>query len=297
MLESGERVLVAVSGGPDSTALLLMLRERSIEIVAAHYDHALQPASAEVAAHVARLCAGLDVPLITERRSAPLPKGSLQAAARELRYAFLSRTASEVGAKKVALAHTADDVVEGVVMHLMRGCGIAGLRGMPASNGIFVRPLLDTWRADIEAFLSERGVSALEDPANSNARFERVRVRREILPALERSSPGVKRRLHRVAAAASTLQSEVAAAAERALAQTPDRLATLLALPEPIAAECLRILYVQAGRGQAGPAPWALQAVPAPPFRRGRGGRGGGPAGGVRFPGGGFRARGGASAF
>src|SRR5215831_20007618 len=92
-LARGERVLVALSGGPDSTALLLMLREQGVEIIAGHYDHALQAGSAEAAAHVRRLCASLGVPVVVERRTEPLARGSIQAAARTLRYAFLDRAA------------------------------------------------------------------------------------------------------------------------------------------------------------------------------------------------------------
>ncbi|TME65908.1 MAG: tRNA lysidine(34) synthetase TilS, partial [Chloroflexi bacterium] len=147
------RVLVAVSGGPDSTALLLALREAGRDIVAAHYDHALRDGSDAVARQVAELCARIGVPLITER---------------------------------LALAHTADDVVEGSVLHLLRGCGLAGLRGMPERRGHFVRPMLGVWKSEVREFLRQRHVVPHEDPANLDTRFARVRVRREILPALER---------------------------------------------------------------------------------------------------------------
>src|SRR5438874_6909234 len=186
LIQPGERVLVAFSGGPDSTALLLGLREAGHDVVAAHFDHALQPGSEMVAAHASRVCASLGITLMAERRTSPVPKGSVQAAARSLRYDFLERCAGEAGASRIALGHTADDLVEGTVMHLLRGCGIAGLRGMPATRGRFVRPLLGVWRAEVLAFLDERGVVALEDPANSNLRYRRVSVRRELLPALER---------------------------------------------------------------------------------------------------------------
>ncbi len=116
LLAKGDRVLVAFSGGHDSTALLLALREQGHDIVAAHYDHALQEGSVLVADHVRRLCETLGVPLIVERRSVALAKGSVQAAARTLRYEFLERAAAQAGASKIALAHTADDVVEGAAM-------------------------------------------------------------------------------------------------------------------------------------------------------------------------------------
>src|SRR5438876_7786579 len=137
------RVVVAVSGGPDSTALLVALHEAGHDIVAAHYDHALRDGSELVADQVAELCTGRGVALISERRAEPLPNGSLQAAARKLRYAFLDRARVQAGAEVVALAHTADDLVEGSVLHLLRGCGIAGLRGMPARRGSYVRPFLN----------------------------------------------------------------------------------------------------------------------------------------------------------
>jgi tRNA(Ile)-lysidine synthase len=148
LIAAGDRVLVAISGGPDSTALLLALCEEGHSVVAAHYDHALQPESDRAAHRVRDLCAGLGVEVLVERREKPLPRGSVQAAARSLRYEFLERARTEAGADIVAIAHTADDVVEGVVLHLLRGCGLAGLRGMPERRGVFVRPLLSVWRRD-----------------------------------------------------------------------------------------------------------------------------------------------------
>ncbi|TMD95325.1 MAG: tRNA lysidine(34) synthetase TilS, partial [Chloroflexi bacterium] len=143
------RLLVAVSGGPDSTALVLSLHEAGQqEIVAAHYDHALREGSDVVARQVEQLCHRLGIGLLTERRDEPMPNGSLQAAARTLRYAFLERALVEAKAEWVAIAHTADDLVEGVVLHLLRGCGLAGFRGMPARRGRFVRPLLNVWRRE-----------------------------------------------------------------------------------------------------------------------------------------------------
>src|SRR5437879_4671864 len=151
------RVLVAVSGGPDSTALLIALHETGHDLVAAHYDHALREGSDAVAREVAGLCERLGVQLITERRSEALPKGSLQAAARTLRYAFLDRARVESGAEVVALAHTADDLVEGAALHMLRGCGLAGFRGMAARRGHHVRPFLRAWRRAVRGFLERPG--------------------------------------------------------------------------------------------------------------------------------------------
>jgi tRNA(Ile)-lysidine synthase len=282
MLEPGERVLVALSGGPDSTALLLLLLDRGVDVVAAHYDHALQPGSAAAAEHVARLCARLGVPLHVERRSAPLPKGSLQAAARELRYEFLNRTADAAGAARIALGHTADDVVEGVALHLLRGTGIAGLRGMPAERDRFVRPILGLWRTDVDELLAGRGITALADPANSNERFGRVMVRRSVLPALERSRPGIKRRLRAVAARAAVLQREIERQASTAIEGGSVAAAALAAMPQPVAVETLLQLYASSG----GRRPALGRSQIASMLRLaagGRGGRGLDLPGGLRF--------------
>jgi tRNA(Ile)-lysidine synthase len=242
LMVKGERLLVGFSGGHDSTALLLTMREEGHDIVAAHYDHALQEGSVLVAEHVRRLCETLGVPLIIERRGGPLAKGSVQAAARTLRYEFLERAAEQAGASKIALAHTADDVVEGAAMHLLRGCGLAGLRGMPARRGLFVRPLLNVWRTDVMAYLGSRGVIAIEDPANSNLAYARVRMRKRLLPALERDRPGIVKRLHAAAASAAAMQDTITAQVRGRRSREAIASMTL-----PVAAECLRTLYAEAG--------------------------------------------------
>ena len=256
------RVLVAVSGGPDSTALLIALHEAGRDLVAAHYDHALREGSDDAAGQVAELCERLNVRLITERRTEPLPRGSLQAAARALRYAFFDRARVEAGADVVAIAHTADDLVEGAVLHLLRGCGLAGLRGMPARRGHYVRPWLNVWRSDVREFLEERRITAYEDPANADTRFARVRARQLILPELERDRPGIVRKLHAAALTAARMQE----AAEQA----------------PTAVEVLKRLYADAGGRQPGLSRRHLEAM-LKLMRPGPGGRGVDLPGGLRF--------------
>ena len=256
------RVLVALSGGPDSTAMLLALHEAGRDIVAAHYDHALRDGSDLVASQVAELCRRLGVPLIAERRNAPVPKGSLQAAARTLRYDFLERARTQSGAEWIATAHTADDLVEGVILHLLRGCGLAGFRGIPVRRGHFVRPMLDTWRKDVEHYLAGRGVVAHQDPANLDERFARVRVRCHILPALERDKPGITRRFHAAARAAARLQ---------AVAETA-----------PTKVELLRKMYAEAGGFQPGLSRRHIEAM-SKLAEPGRGGRGVDLPGALRF--------------
>jgi tRNA(Ile)-lysidine synthase len=252
-------------------------------VVAAHYDHALQPGSNAVAEHVQALCRRLGVDAIVERRERALPRGSVQAGARALRYEFLERAHASVGADVVAIAHTAADVVEGVVLHLMRGCGLAGLRGMPARRGIFVRPLMSVWRHEAVDYLARHGIEPLHDPANTNRAYARVRVRQEILPALERDRPGIVRRLHRVAARATTLHESVAAAAASNLKNGPTVTRSMVAAaPEPVRAELMRQLYVRAGGAQPSLSRAHLRAMLrlAEP---GRGGRGVDLPGGLRF--------------
>jgi len=273
LIAPADRVLVAVSGGPDSTALLLALREEGHGVVAAHYDHALQPASGHVADHVRALCQRLGVDALIERRESPLPRGSVQAGARTLRYEFFERARLQTGADVVAIAHTADDVVEGVVLHLLRGCGLAGLRGMPARRGVFVRPLLSVWRSEVMDYLGRHGVQPLEDPANSNAAYARVKVRREILPALERDRPGIVRRFHGAAARAAVLHEAVSATAGRTLDGGSTTRAAVAAAAAPVAVELMKQLYARAGGAQPALSRAHLMAMLrlAEPGRGGRG--------------------------
>jgi tRNA(Ile)-lysidine synthetase-like protein len=247
LIQAEDRVLVAVSGGPDSTALLIALHELGFDIAAAHFDHALRDGSEEVAAQVGNLCDRLGVRLVTERRTSPMPRGSVQAGARALRYRFLERARDEVGGGVVALAHTADDVVEGVVLHLMRGCGLAGLRGMPASRDFYVRPMLGVRRADVVEFLGRRGICAHDDPANANLDFARARVRHELLPALERDCPGISARFFGAARQASIAQEAIESAAEGWLSAGAVAREELAEMPEPVAVEVIKHLYRRAG--------------------------------------------------
>ena len=240
---AGVRVLAAVSGGPDSTALLVWLVESGADVAAVHYDHALRDGSERDAEHVAALCARLGVPLERERRSGPVPRGSVQAAARALRYAFLERALAATGRDVVCLGHTADDVVEGAALHLLRGSGLAGLRGMPRRRGAFVRPLLDVWRADVEDYLAVRGLEPVRDPANRDgSRYARARVRFDLLPALERDRPGLIRRLHGAAVAAAVLQDRLEAEAARVVSAGAAR-ADLRRAPRAVRLEAYRQLY------------------------------------------------------
>jgi tRNA(Ile)-lysidine synthetase-like protein len=282
LLQPGARVLAAVSGGPDSTALLVALRECGYEVVAAHYDHALRAGSELVAQDVAALCAQMGLQLITERRSITMPKGSVQSAARELRYAFLDRARRDAGVDTVAIAHTADDLVEGVVLHLLRGSGLAGFRGMPAKRGDYVRPLLGVWRSEVVKFLKHRQIVFYEDPANIDTNFARVRARMQVLPALERDRPGIRRRFHAAALNVARLQHAAVDQAAAALEAGPLTALGLEVMPKAVAVETLKLMYTRAG----GPEPGLSRTHFESMFRvahPGRGGRGVDLPGGLRF--------------
>ena len=243
-LAPGVRALAAVSGGPDSTALLVWLLESGVGVTAAHFDHVLRPDSARDAEHVARLCARLGVPLIQGRRAGQLPSGSLQAAARALRYEFLERARCETGCDVVCFGHTADDVVEGAVMHLLRGSALAGLRGMPQRRGPHFRPLLNVWRADVDAYLAVRAIEPLHDPSNADTwRFARARARHVLLPRLERDRPGLSRRIRAAAETAARLQDQLEAGARGLIHDGAAFRDELRAAPRAVRLEVYRQLY------------------------------------------------------
>ncbi len=210
LLARGDQLLVAVSGGPDSVALLSVLTElagpRDLKLRVLHINHGLRGAEAEEDAEfVATLCERLGVPLSVERVCVLDSVGSrgsrsLQEAAREARYAALRRTAELAGAKLIALGHQADDQAETVLMWMLRGCGARGLSGMPMlREGVYIRPLLHVRRAQILAYLDARGLPYRADSSNASLRYVRNRIRQEVLPVLERLNPAIVRVLCRQA--------------------------------------------------------------------------------------------------
>jgi tRNA(Ile)-lysidine synthase len=214
LLTPGERVVVAVSGGADSLALLDCLHSLQYPIVVAHFDHALRPSSWSEAEAVLRIAARLGVPAVAERKPvADLlePGENLEAGARRLRYLFLADVAAEHGAAKVATGHTADDQVETVLMHLLRGTGTTGLRGMRDSSPLehmlsgrrpglrLVRPMLQSTRADTLSHCQASGLPYVEDTSNADVSFTRNRVRHELIPLLETYNPGVRAAISRAA--------------------------------------------------------------------------------------------------
>lgn len=188
LLKRGDHVVVACSGGPDSVVLVHVLhrlrRELGITLTVASVDHGLRPEAAEEVSGVGRFADSLELPF--RPLSVEVGEGaSVQASARTARYDALFALAEREGASHVAVGHTRDDQAETVLSRLLRGAGLRGLSGVDArrEDGV-VRPLIDCDREDVRGHLAHHDLSAIVDPSNADARFERVRIRHQILPAL-----------------------------------------------------------------------------------------------------------------
>ena len=207
------RLGVAVSGGPDSMALLALAgRACPGRVWAATVDHGLRAASADEAALVGRWCAKQGVPHSILRPDAPIT-GSVQAAARAARYALLEAWQGTNGIDWLLTAHHADDQCETVLMRLTRGSGVAGLAGVRARNRRVLRPLLGWRRSDLLAIVEERGVPYVLDPSNSDPRFDRAALRAHLAQADWIDPVGVARSAAALADAEEALQWMVAALA------------------------------------------------------------------------------------
>jgi tRNA(Ile)-lysidine synthase len=194
MTQPGETVVVGVSGGADSVALLHALwslrQELQTDLVVAHLNHGIRGEDSDRDAEFVRgLAARLDVPSVVEKVDLPgLRKQmrlGMEEVARKVRYDFLERIATSAQAARIAVAHTADDQVETVLLNIIRGAGPEGLRGMPAVRGKIIRPLIDLFRSDVEAYLRENDLKWRTDATNLDPAYARNRVRLELIPFLE----------------------------------------------------------------------------------------------------------------
>jgi tRNA(Ile)-lysidine synthase len=248
LLDRGTSVVVGVSGGPDSTALLDVLcrlaSELSLRIVAAGVDHGLRSgASAELdvaATHAARLAVPFERVVLTP------PDRVDHAWARAARYAALHDVASRHGATRIAVGHTLDDQAETVVARLLRGAGLRGLGAIdPARDDGVVRPLIDATRAEVRAYLAHEGLAFVDDPSNVDPRFERTRIRSTVLPTLLGEDPNLLAHLSQLADEARDADALLDALATRLLADAASgpslALEVLRAAPKPLALRALRL--------------------------------------------------------
>jgi len=251
-LRPGQRVVVAVSGGLDSTVLLHLMRfgvtDLGLDLRAAHFDHAMRPESRADAQWVAGLCGAWGVKLRTERATVP-PQSEAQA--RDLRYTFLASVVAQWEVDWVLTAHHANDQAETVLFRAVRGAGLRGLAGIPSSrDGWLHRPLLPFWVAEIEEYADAHGLSWRDDATNRDLEIRRNVLRHTVLPLLEHQvAPGATRSLARLAEHAGRLGETVTGLAAVALASVtrhrePGRLVLdgprVSAIPEAARAELLR---------------------------------------------------------
>lgn len=230
MLEPGDRVIVALSGGADSVALTfglyLLKEELGITLEAAHFNHHLRgEESHRDEAFVRAFCQSYGIPLHVSGATVLPGKKGLEASAREARYAFLRSLPG-----KVATAHTADDNAETVLLRLLRGTGLKGLGAIAPVNGNIIRPMLSVTREEVEAFLEEYALPHVEDSSNGENAFLRNRVRHEIMPLLRQENPRVSENL---SAMAQNFRQEEAFL-QSLLPETMPPVSQLKELPGPI---------------------------------------------------------------
>ena len=261
LLSSGDRVLVGVSGGPDSVTLLhLFASARSllrIWLGVVHVDHRLRPDSSEDAVFVEKLARSLTLPCLTLVRDVPAllrPAQSVEDAARHARYDAFQEAAAQTSASVLALAHTADDQAETVLMRLLRGAGLTGLAAIPPTRVMgsitVIRPLLDVPRSDILAYLGRHQLPSRQDAMNLDPKFVRARIRTQLLPLLERDyNPNIKTLLTQVAEQsrcdAAYLHAEAVRRWKRLAKSRPDglalRMSILLSQSEALQRQLIRL--------------------------------------------------------
>jgi tRNA(Ile)-lysidine synthase len=217
---------VAVSGGPDSTALLFLLNDvreaLGVSLSACHLNHCLRGGESDRDEDFARKLADrLSIPIKVETVNVAEKKksggGSTQSVARELRYAFFHKLLDEGFAQKIAVGHTADDSAETVLMNFLRGSGAQGLAGIPPMRGKrIIRPLIETPRREILTYLSEKGLEYRIDSSNKSSSYLRNRVRNELIPQLESEyNPALRENLLRLSSIMKDIQTFLSAEAEK----------------------------------------------------------------------------------
>ena len=210
LIERGDKVLIAVSGGSDSLGLLYILnslkKRLNFSIHIAHLDHMLRKDSRKDKIFVEKVAKKLNLPFTTSQINvkALLKKSSQEEVARNVRLSFLFKVAREVGVDKIALGHTVDDQAETVLMRILRGSGLQGLGGIfpkrKIDQFVIIRPLIELSRREIQKFLKKRKINYRTDYTNRENKYFRNRIRNKLLPLLEKDfNPNIKQCLANMA--------------------------------------------------------------------------------------------------
>lgn len=243
MVEPGDRVVCALSGGADSVALLwalYLLRDKlQFSLSAAHFNHQLRGEESDRdQAFVQALCDRYDIPLTVGTGTVTPGKKGLEAAAREARYGFFSTLPG-----KIATAHTADDNAETVMMHLVRGTGLKGLGGIAPIRDNVIRPMLTVTRQEVETFLQEYCLSHIEDSSNHTDAFLRNRIRHNVMPLLSQENPSLAENLSQTALCLRQDEEFIGAMVEKSLPE----ISRLRQMPEALRCRHLSVFLQDCG--------------------------------------------------
>ncbi len=211
----GDVVLAAVSGGADSVAMLHSLiaysKEIGFTLQVCHINHMIRQTACNDEAFVVDLCSQFDIPCVVRKVDVPgmvVDGGGIEEAARNARYAALEQVADEIGARWIAVAHTADDVAETLLLNIIRGTGIDGLGSIKPIRGRIIRPVLDATRTEVEEYMEQNGISFVVDETNTDISYSRNRIRHELIPYLQTHfNPSVKQALKRLSITAGDAYS------------------------------------------------------------------------------------------
>ncbi len=259
----GEKILCAVSGGTDSMCLLHWLwtlgQAEGFSVAAGHYNHHIRPIAHRDELFVEAWCRERSIPFLSGGGDVPARASEtgcgLEETARRMRYGFLLSQAEKGGFSLLATAHQADDNLETILLHLLRGTGLRGLTGIPPRRGNIVRPLLTTSRAEIEDYLAAFSIPHVEDETNQDPSYTRNRVRRELVPLLRSLRPDLLERTNQLAASLRADEALLSSMARCGLEEVPGGVRAdgeaLSALPDPLALRAARAL-IETGGGEAG---------------------------------------------
>ena len=258
--QPGGRILCAVSGGRDSMCLLHYLwqlgQREDFTVAAVHMNHGQRDTARRDELFVQNFCRERRIPCVTQRVSVPEKAKEwgvgIEEAGRRLRYETFDRAAELTRADRIATAHHAADQAETVLLNLLRGTGPEGLTGIPPVRGRIIRPLLETSRQEIEAYLEENRISHVEDETNGDTAMTRNRLRLEIMPLLKELYPGAERSICRAAEILRREESCWQTLVDKALPECGTRMpcAELLTLPYALRLRILRALTERTQTGQ-----------------------------------------------